>query len=149
MLNDRDIKVIVVTNQSGIARGMYNESETIRFNEALQSELKQKNAYIDGFYHCPHHPEAKIKKYRKKCDCRKPNPGMILQAAEEHDIDLEKSYMIGDRKRDIAAGKKAGCKTIHVLTGVGKEENTRYDIKADYSFNNLYEAVNNLIKKII
>jgi len=147
MLNDKKIKVIVISNQSGIARGMYSEEKTFIFNKALQSELNKKNARIDGFYHCPHHPQAKIDKYKKICNCRKPEPGMILQAASEHDIKLSDSFMIGDRKSDIVAGKKAGCKTVLVLTGVGAQQKSKYEFEPDFTYSNLFEAVSNILDK--
>jgi len=145
LLNENGYKVIIVSNQSGIARGYYPEEDTKRFNKELEEELGKNNAHIDAIYYCPHHPTAKLKKYRLKCDCRKPKPGMILRASEEHDVDLTNSFMIGDRKGDVVAGKKAGCKTIHVLTGVGKRELSNKEFDADFRSENLYDAVSNVI----
>ena len=145
LLNENGYKVIIVSNQSGIARGYYPEEDTKRFNKELEKELEKNNASIDAIYYCPHHPTAKLKNYRIKCDCRKPKPGMILKASEEHNIDITKSFMIGDRKGDIVAGKNAGCKTIHVLTGVGKRELSNKGFDADYRSGNLYDAVNKII----
>jgi D-glycero-D-manno-heptose 1,7-bisphosphate phosphatase len=145
LLNEYNFKVIVISNQSGIARGYYPEKETHIFNKALKNILQKENADIDAFYYCPHHPEAKIKKYRIECNCRKPNPGMIEKASNDYNIDLSQSYMIGDRLTDILAGKKGGCKTIHVLTGVGQDQLSKYKIDADFSSKNLYEAVEKII----
>jgi D-glycero-D-manno-heptose 1,7-bisphosphate phosphatase len=145
LLNKNNFKVIVVSNQSGIARGYYSEKDTNLYNKSLKKELKKKDANIDAFYYCPHHPEAKIKKYRIKCNCRKPRPGMIKKASNDFNIDLSKSFLIGDRLSDILAGKKAGCKTIHVLTGVGQDQSLKYKIDADYTTENLNEAVEKVI----
>lgn len=122
LLNEADFKVIVVSNQSGIARGYYREEDTITFNQAIRDQVGRKGAIIDAFYYCPHHPEAKIEKYRTACKCRKPSPGMLIRAADDFSIDLTRSYLIGDKVSDIEAGMNAGCKTILVLTGHGKEE---------------------------
>ncbi len=113
--NNAGFKVIVVSNQAGIARGYYKEDDTVEFNKAMLDKLEKAGAQIDAVYFCPHHPtEGKVEKYSKVCECRKPAPGMILQAAKEHEIDLRYSWMIGDRQSDIEAGKKAGCKTIFI-----------------------------------
>jgi len=147
LLNKNGFKVIVVSNQSGIARGYYTEKDIHIFNKSLKKELKKKEAQIDAFYYCPHHPEAKVKKYTAVCKCRKPKPGMIIQAAKEHNIYLSESFMVGDRQSDILAGKNAGCKTIHVLTGVGRDQNLKYKIEADFTSKDLLEAVESIILK--
>jgi len=113
-LNEGRYLVIVVTNQSGVARGYFSEKEMKKFNAYLISEFRKKGARIDAIYCCPHHKNAKIKKYRKDCVCRKPKPGMLLRAAREHRIDLKESWMVGDKKSDVLAGKAAGCKTIFI-----------------------------------
>jgi len=112
LANHHGFLVIVVTNQSGIARGYFTEDQLKAFNAHLAWTLKTQGARIDAFYYCPHHPEAPIKAYRKDCPCRKPRPGLLLKAAEELNIDLAKSYMVGDSPRDVEAGKRAGCHTI-------------------------------------
>ncbi len=109
--------VVVVTNQSGVARGYFTEEEVKNFNAHLNRVLGQRGARIDAFYYCPHHPEAPIPTYRKACLCRKPQPGLILQAARELDIDLSQSWTIGDSPRDVEAGRRAGCKTILLEKG--------------------------------
>lgn len=145
LLNKNGFKIILISNQSGVARGYYPEKETKIFNKALEKELSKKKAHVDGFYYCPHHPEAKIKKYRLECDCRKPKPGMILRSAKDFNIDLKQSFLIGDRQSDILAGKNAGCKTIHVLTGVGRAQILKYKIEADFTSKDLFEAVESII----
>ena len=125
ILNEHGYMVIVISNQSGVARGYYTEREVFIFNNALLMKIQEFGGAVDAIYYCPHHPNAKIEKYRVDCLCRKPGPGMILQAAKEHHIDLQKSYVIGDKLSDIEAGKNAGCQTILVLTGHGIDESSR------------------------
>ena len=111
--NKADFLVIIISNQSGIARGLYREENLEIFNQEMIKRLKVLGAKIDSIYFCPHHPtEANVERYNRVCECRKPAPGMILKASKEHNIDLKHSWMIGDRESDIKAGKTAGCKTI-------------------------------------
>ena len=108
LCNEKNFLVIVVTNQSGIARGLYTEDDTKKLHNFMQSELKKFGAHIDAFYYCPHHPEGKVAAYKKICDCRKPEPGLILRACKDFDIDVANSILIGDSARDIEAGRRAG-----------------------------------------
>ncbi len=101
-------KVIVITNQSGIGRGLFTEDDFHRLTEHMKSVLAAEGARIDAVYFCPHHPTDAIGAYQRTCDCRKPAPGMILQAAKEHNLDLERSILIGDSARDIEAANAAG-----------------------------------------
>jgi D-glycero-D-manno-heptose 1,7-bisphosphate phosphatase len=112
--------VIVVSNQAGIARGYFNEEAVWRLHLHIQDELAVIGTSIDAFYFCPHHPEEGLGDYKVTCVCRKGSPGMLLQAAREHDIDLEQSFMVGDKLADIEAGQRAGCKSLLVLTGYGE-----------------------------
>ena len=145
LLNENEFKVIVVSNQSGIARGYYREEDAVLFNQAMKEMLGNNSARIDAIYYCPHHPEAKIDKYRIDCNCRKPKPGMLKRAEEELDIDLMKSFMVGDKLSDIEAGKGGGCKTIMVRTGHGIEELKSNEISCDYIVNDLYDAVERIL----
>lgn len=120
-LNKSEFLTIVVTNQSGPARGYYPESWVIKLHERLKELLKKEGAYIDYIYYCPHLPEGIVKEYSFVCDCRKPRIGMLKKAAIEHNIDLFDSYMIGDKATDIETGKNAGCITILVKTGYGEQ----------------------------
>ncbi|MFA4849317.1 MAG: HAD family hydrolase [Methanoregula sp.] len=122
LLNEGDFIVIVVSNQSGVAKGYYQEHDIRLFNDEMKRQLSLEGAYIDAEYYCPHHPEGIIDRYRQECSCRKPQPGMLIQAAEEHQINLKASFMIGDKFSDIVAGKSVNCRTIFVLTGHGKGE---------------------------
>lgn len=103
LLNDAGYYVIVVTNQSGVARGFYTEAAVDLFNTHIQERLKAEGAHIDAFYYCPHHPEGVVKELAIQCRCRKPQPGMLEQAARDRPIDLSRSFLIGDKDDDLAA----------------------------------------------
>jgi D,D-heptose 1,7-bisphosphate phosphatase len=122
LINKSCIKAIVVTNQAGVARGFFSEEFVRQTHEILQAALLQEKASIDKFYYCPHHPTEGTGIYLQNCNCRKPLPGMLLQAADDLDIELGSSYMIGDTCRDMETAKKAGVKGILVKTGYGREE---------------------------
>lgn len=108
----------VVSNQTVVARGMASEAEVSALNEHLQQMIEQAGGpRLDGWYFCPHHSKATVPAYRINCQCRKPQPGMLLRAARELDLNLSASFMVGDRITDIIAGSAAGCNTILVQTG--------------------------------
>lgn len=123
-------KVIVVTNQSGIARGYFAEARVPETHQRLDQLLALENARIDTYYYCPHHPEGKVAAFRQVCDCRKPAPGMLQTAAREHGLDLPASFMIGDKYSDIGAGHRLGLTTILLKTGEGLQQ---YQQKKDDS----------------
>ncbi len=110
-------KTFVVTNQSGIARGLYSEENVKVLHNFIQEELQAIGASIDEYAYCPHHPEGKVQEYSFVCECRKPAPGMILKLAQKHNIDLENSFIIGDNPRDVEAGNKAGMQG-YLFTGL-------------------------------
>ncbi len=114
-------RLIVVSNQSGVARGYFTEAEVNAVHRHLQNLFEQEGISIDAFYYCPHHPEGSVAAYRQECRCRKPSPGMIEQATRDFAIDLSHSAVIGDKASDILLGKQLGLTTILVLTGYGKE----------------------------
>lgn len=116
-LNERGYLVIVVTNQSGIARGLYTEAQFQALNKWMLAELERNGAHIDAVYHCPHHPTAGKGRYKVECDCRKPGTGMLKQAAVDFAIDLEKSVLVGDSQRDLDAGQAFGVRTLHFTGG--------------------------------
>ena len=109
-LNKKKIKVAVVTNQSGIGRGYFTEKDLEKFHLFLNKNLKTYGAKIDDFYHCPYHPKAKIKKYRKKTNLRKPGNGMLLKAIKKYKINPNQCFMIGDEKKDFLSAKKTKIK---------------------------------------
>ena len=111
-LNDARLAVIVVTNQSGVARGYFPESMVQQVNELMRTELAREGARIDGVYYCPHGSGD-------ACDCRKPNTGMIEQAAREHALDIKRSFVVGDRYADVQLGFRAGARAVLVTTGYG------------------------------
>jgi len=115
-LNDAGLPVIVVTNQSGIARGMLDTARLDRITARLDELLAAEGASVLATYHCPHHPEYAE---RLDCECRKPRPGMLLRAAREHGLDLERSWIVGDSLRDLSAGEAVGARGILVETGKG------------------------------
>lgn len=119
-LKDAGFLVIVVSNQSGIGRGYFDEQAVETLHCYVQSELARYDTSIDAFYYCPHHPDKGQGEYKVNCNCRKGEPGMLLQAAAEHNIDLQKSFMVGDKLADIEAGQKAGCRPLLVMTGYGQ-----------------------------
>lgn len=117
--NDSGFLTFVISNQSGIARGLFTEADLVPIHEKFLRELAASGARIDRIYYCPHHPTAGIPPYRVDCDCRKPRTGMLRRAEREMGADLGRSYVIGDRIVDVLAGKNAGAKGILVLTGYG------------------------------
>ncbi|MBN1974283.1 MAG: D-glycero-beta-D-manno-heptose 1,7-bisphosphate 7-phosphatase [Sedimentisphaerales bacterium] len=145
-------KLIVVSNQSGIARGIITEKKLEQIHDRLKQLLAEKNAYLDKIYYCPYHPDGIVPKYRKESNCRKPNPGMLLRAYAEMKIDLEQSWCIGNSSRDIEAGVKAGCKTILIdvpYRAKSKEQGeSKSSVSPDYKAVNIKEAVN-IIKKYL
>jgi D-glycero-D-manno-heptose 1,7-bisphosphate phosphatase len=121
LLNDAGWLVVVVTNQSGVARGYYTEEDVHLLHRHAASQLEKYGARVDAWLYCPHHPSGRGS-YALPCRCRKPLPGMLLEAAARFDIDLESSVMIGDKLADVQAGRTAGCRSILVRTGYGAEE---------------------------
>ena len=124
-LKDAGFLLVVVTNQSGIGRGLYDEAALQAIHDRMHEELGGFGITIDACYFCPHHPEHAKGDYRIECSCRKPLPGMLQQAALDLDIDLSRSYMIGDKLGDIEAGLNAGCTSLMVKTGYGAAEASR------------------------
>jgi len=109
--NDKGFLVIIITNQAGIARGYYSESDFTKISQWMNNQLIKKGAHIDEFYYCPHHPREGKGKFLVECSCRKPKPGMIKQAIKEWSIDLENSFFVGDKKSDLEAGRRANIKS--------------------------------------
>lgn len=134
-IHKKGFYAIVITNQSGIARGMFTEEELHRMNRMLVQETG-----VDAVYYCPHHPQGIVEKYKVICDCRKPKTGLLERACKDYQIDLDHSYMVGDRAGDILAGMEMGIKTVLLESGYGLE-NLEQDVKPDYCLEDLKHFV--------
>jgi mannose-1-phosphate guanylyltransferase / phosphomannomutase len=140
-LSDLGFLIIIITNQPVIARGWLTPAQVEEINAELVHRITIDGGVVDAVYYCPHHPNANLPEYRAQCDCRKPNIGLFNQAMKKHDIDMSKSFMIGDSTGDILAGQRAGVKTILVETGyAGKDD--KYEVKPDFQVEDLAGAVN-------
>ena len=138
-------KLIVVSNQSGVARGFFNETTVRNVNEKMLDLLAKSAIKIDGIYYCPHHPQYGSPEYKIDCNCRKPKPGMIYQAIKEHKLDILRSIIIGDKLSDVLTGKSLGMKSILVLTGFGinqrlKLKSIKNSFQPDYIAHDVYQA---------
>lgn len=142
LLDRAGFATVVITNQSGVARGHFDEAFLDVVHGEIDRRLSPAGVTIAGYYYCPHHPEAPIERYRRRCRCRKPGPGMIEQACRELDLDPGRSVMVGDRWSDVGAGRAAGARALFVRTGAGAiEEPRRPDgVQADAILDNLMEA---------
>lgn len=134
-IHEKGYYAIVVTNQSGVARGLFSEDKLKEMNDYLIGQTG-----VDAVYYCPHHPQGKVEEYRKICHCRKPETGMFEAACREFEIDMENSYMVGDRAGDILAGQNAGVKTILVESGYGTAR-LECEVIADYVMADLRDVV--------
>jgi D-glycero-D-manno-heptose 1,7-bisphosphate phosphatase len=140
--------VIVISNQPDVAKGRMTLDAFKIIREKMKAELAEAGAFIDGEYYCMHHPQAVLAQYKVICDCRKPKPGLLLRAAREHDIDMQRSLFVGDNFSDVEAGKGAGCRTIligkmkHEICDLMDKRNTMPNIVST----NLTEAVQHLLK---
>lgn len=134
-LKEKGFWVIVVTNQSGVARGLFTEGELRKMNRFLLDKTG-----IDAVYYCPHHPQGIVKRYASECRCRKPETGMLDKACKEFPIDMKASYMVGDRASDILVGEKAGLKTILLESGYGTAR-MEMEVTPDYICNDLRDVL--------
>jgi len=145
-LNGAGFLVVVVTNQSGVARGIIAEEQIPLIRDRLMALLKKEGASIDGYYYCPHYSGGTVEKYSVACDCRKPAPGMLKNAARDLGIDLGQSYVVGDKACDVALGRNAGSVAVMVKTGYGQEEFEKCDFPPDYVADNLKDAAEWILK---
>jgi D-glycero-D-manno-heptose 1,7-bisphosphate phosphatase len=152
-LNIAGIPVVVVTNQSGLARGYFPESLLEEVHRKMELLLALDNAHVDGIYVCPHHPEAKEAKFSVDCDCRKPKKGLFVRAARELGLDLARSYVVGDRWSDLKAAASFGARGILVLTGYGRGDyeyiGPQQQIQPHYVAENLQEAVDWILADLV
>jgi len=147
LLNEAGYKVIVISNQSGVARGYLGEDMLQAIDKTLQKKLLNRGAILSAIYYCPHHPEYGVYPYRQDCACRKPHTGLVEKAARDFDLDLKSSFFVGDHANDVATGRQAGMKTAFVLTGHGQEELAELDPKPDFVADDLLGAVKWILKK--
>lgn len=141
-LKNRGFLLIVITNQSGIARGYFRQEDADRFHAALQQRIIQLGGPAwDALYMCPHHPSGIVPEFAIDCTCRKPKPGLLEQARKDYAIDWEASFLIGDKDSDVACGKAVGIRTIQIASG----QYTNH-AAADCYVNNMAEAVDYIIK---
>ncbi|RPH88439.1 MAG: HAD family hydrolase [Deltaproteobacteria bacterium] len=156
LINASGMKAVVITNQAGVAKGLFTEEFVREINGQIQSALLVQGALIDRFYFCPHHPTEGIDPYRLICDCRKPEPGLLHQAAADLNIDLARSYVIGDRLRDVETAHRAGAKGVLVMTGHGQDlmqdagpDRANELNQPDYVAQDILEAVHWILKNRI
>ncbi|MDP8955529.1 MAG: HAD family hydrolase [Actinomycetota bacterium] len=140
LIHQAGLRLFVVSNQSGVARGHFPEEALAGVEARLRELMADAGARLAGFYYCPHHAEGRVAKYSVACDCRKPGPGMVLNAARDHAIDLSKSWLVGDILDDVEAGRRAGCRTILVDNGHETEWKTGDDRTPDHTAPDLAEA---------
>ena len=140
--------VVVVTNQSGVGRGMIEESFVEEVHQIIQSRLVDIGEKLDGHYYCPHEPSASIEAFRVDCDCRKPKPGLVTRAARDLGLDVERSIVVGDKWSDIGLAKQTGARGVLVRTGYGRsqEKNCQEGLSADAVVDNLMDAVNWILR---
>lgn len=140
ILKEKEFILIIITNQAGIARGYYSKEMLEKIHDKMRILLKENEIVLDDIFYCPHHPD-----FTGECDCRKPKIGMIRKAQKKYNIDLLKSFMVGDTLNDVKTGLTANCKTVLVLTGYGSEEQNKIDlIKPDFIYENLLEFAKSL-----
>ena len=134
LLQEAGYRIIVITNQSGVARGEFDEESLRAFHDYMVRWFGERGIMLTGVYYCPHYAEGTLPQYSVVCGCRKPEPGMLLRAAEEHRLDLAQSWMVGDRDCDIGAGRAAGCRTIRIGSNADAE------LSADFEAADVREA---------
>lgn len=143
-------KVFLISNQAGLAKGKFKMEDLKAVHAKVEELLAEQGVALDGYYYCPHHTKGSVPEYTRECSCRKPGPGMILKAAEEHDLDVKNSFMIGDRLTDLEAGVNAGCSAVALVrTGYGEtQELPEYPGVTVIDAKNIGEAVAALVKRM-
>jgi D,D-heptose 1,7-bisphosphate phosphatase len=143
MINELDYLAIIISNQPGVAKGKFTLQLLEATKEKMHHDLAEEGARVDDVYYCLHHPQASLESYRKICECRKPNPGLLIKAAEHWDLDLKESYFIGDGITDVVAGQRAGCKTFLVNSRKCYlcDEMARQQVQPDFIGKDLADAV--------
>lgn len=151
-INEAGLLAVVLTNQSGVGRGVFPEELVGAVHARLHSEMHQAGARLDAIYYCPHHPAAELARYRAECSCRKPATGMMEQAARQFGIELSQSFVIGDRYLDIEMAKRVGASGVLVRTGFGQGEwemfHANGTAQPDHVAEDVYEAVQWILKRL-
>jgi D-glycero-D-manno-heptose 1,7-bisphosphate phosphatase len=148
-LNEMNIPIVVITNQSGIARGIFTEEDLHAIHKELDNRLAEVGAKVLAYHYCPHHPSDGIPPYVTECECRKPKAGMLIDAKEKFGFDLKRSFIVGDKCVDVQTGKAVLATSIQVATGYGTKERELCQNECDYFASNLYDAVQFIKKKLI
>ncbi|UCE03523.1 MAG: HAD-IIIA family hydrolase [Candidatus Latescibacterota bacterium] len=151
LLHRARLKVVVVTNQSAIGRGLLSLDELRRIHAEMCEQLRRDAAGIDAIYSCPHHPSAAVGRYRVECGCRKPQPGALYRASRDLGIDLSRSFLVGDKISDLEAGSAAGCTTILVRTGYGRDSERQLlhrKNQPDHVAENILEAAHWILARL-
>ena len=152
LVNEAGLLAIVVTNQSGVGRGLIAESLVHRVHRQLTRRIAAGGGRLDAIFYCPHHPEASLEQYRLVCTCRKPSPGLLEAAAKQFGIELSKSFVVGDRFVDVRLAHRVGARSVLVLTGVGRSEledaRTEGTEQPDYVAENVSEAVRWIVRHL-
>ena len=146
-LQEKGYLLIIISNQAGVARGIFEEDALEGVKQKVTSLLADEQIHLDAFYYCPHHPEGKVEAFAVDCDCRKPKPGMLLKAAEDFDIDLSASWMIGDILNDVEAGRRAGCRAVLINNGNETEWEVNDNRVPHYLVENINEAAALILEK--
>lgn len=149
-LNRAGLPVVVLTNQSGIARGFFTESFVDETHRHMTAVLAAGGARVDAYYYCPHHPSGTVSEYARRCDCRKPGRGLVDRAARDLGIDPASSFVVGDKWLDVELGRRIGGRGILVRTGMGAAEEGRApaDVKADAIVDNLAAAASWILRNL-
>jgi D-glycero-D-manno-heptose 1,7-bisphosphate phosphatase len=152
LFNQARMKTVVVTNQSSVGRGLLSRDELARIHAEMCQQLRHAGASIDAIYSCPHHPSAAVGRFRVECGCRKPKPGTLYRAARDLGIHLGRSFLVGDKISDLEAGFAAGCNTILVRTGYGRDSERQLlhrKHQPDHVAENILEAAHWILARLI
>jgi D-glycero-D-manno-heptose 1,7-bisphosphate phosphatase len=150
-LNDRGLTICIISNQSGVARGILKERDLVPIHQLLEQELQREGARVNRIYYCPHHPTDGIAPYNIVCECRKPNAGMLQWGEDDFNLDLSHSFVVGDSIVDMQAGNSVGATTVLVLTGHGKtavSQCERDGVHVDHIAPTIVEAVDYIVKNL-
>ncbi len=149
-LNAARIRIVMVTNQSGVARGFFTEDTVHLVHQRIAHVLGQGGAHVDAYYYCPHHPDGRVAEYARSCECRKPGRGLVDRAVAEFGIDPKRSFAVGDRWLDVGLARTIGARGVLVRTGYGAEQEQRPPdgVRADAVVNNLAEAASWILESL-